>query len=85
MAALTGDQAAVAEMLSITNLPSGTRVLGPVPTPRREAPEAVRALLSIPRRDGPSLSRALHDAQAIRSAHRSPGSVEVRVDPMEIG
>jgi hypothetical protein len=32
-----------------------------------------------------ALARALHDAQAIRSAHRSPGSVEVRVDPMEIG
>jgi primosomal protein N' (replication factor Y) len=85
MAALTGEQAAVAEMLSIASLPTGTRVLGPVPAPRREAPDAVRALLSITRREGMTLARALHDAQAIRSAHRSPGSVEVRVDPMEIG
>ena len=85
MAALTGDQVAVAEMLSIATLPSGARVLGPVPAPRREAPDTVRALLSVTRREGMALARALHDAQAIRSAHRSPGSVEVRVDPMEIG
>jgi primosomal protein N' (replication factor Y) len=85
MAALTGDQGAVAEMLSIATVPTGTRVLGPVPAPRREATDAVRALLSVSRRDGMALARALHDAQAIRSAHRSSGSVEVRVDPMEIG
>jgi primosomal protein N' (replication factor Y) len=85
MAALTGDQGVVAEMLSIATLPAGTRVLGPVSAPRRETPDAVRALLSVTRREGMALARALHDAQAIRSAHRSPGSVEVRVDPMEIG
>ena len=85
MAALTGDQGAVAEMLSIAILPTGTRVLGPVPAARREAPDVVRVLLSVTRREGMALARALHDAQAIRSAHRSAGSVEVRVDPMEIG
>ena len=47
-------------------------------------PEASRALIRIRRRDGLELARALHAAQAIRSARKDGGAVRVRLDPAEV-
>ncbi|MYW71415.1 hypothetical protein GTW08_04660, partial [Pseudonocardia sp. SID8383] len=43
-----------------------------------------RALLRVPRRAGRDLARALHDAQALRTARKAPETVRVRLDPDEI-
>jgi primosomal protein N' (replication factor Y) len=67
-------------------------VLGPVPVehhrpggmPAEPGSEQVRALLRAPRADGPALARALHAAQAARSAHKEGGGVRVQLDPAEL-
>ena len=67
-------------------------VLGPVPVeqhgpggaPAEPDREQVRALLRVPREDGPALARALHAAQAARSAHKEGGGVRVQLDPAEL-
>jgi primosomal protein N' (replication factor Y) (superfamily II helicase) len=47
-------------------------------------PEASRALIRIGRRDGLELARALHAAQATRSARKDGGVVRVQLDPAEV-
>ena len=47
-------------------------------------PEASRALIRIGRRDGLALARALHAAQAARSARKDGGVVRVQLDPAEV-
>jgi primosomal protein N' (replication factor Y) (superfamily II helicase) len=47
-------------------------------------PEASRALIRIGRRDGLELARALHTAQATRSARKDGGAVRVQLDPAEV-
>jgi primosomal protein N' (replication factor Y) (superfamily II helicase) len=47
-------------------------------------PEASRALIRIGRRDGLELARALHAAQATRSARKDGGAVRVQLDPAEV-
>jgi primosomal protein N' (replication factor Y) len=44
----------------------------------------VRALLRVPRADGPALARVLHAAQAARSARKEGGGVRVQLDPAEL-
>jgi primosomal protein N' (replication factor Y) len=44
----------------------------------------VRALLRVPRADGLPLARALHAAQAARSARKDAGQVRVQLDPAEL-
>jgi primosomal protein N' (replication factor Y) len=44
----------------------------------------VRALLRVPREDGPALARALHAAQAARSARKEGGGARVQLDPAEL-
>jgi primosomal protein N' (replication factor Y) (superfamily II helicase) len=46
--------------------------------------EQVRALLRVPRADGLALARALHAAQAVRSARKEGGGVRVQLDPAEL-
>ncbi len=96
MAAVTGDGDAVATLLAAVPEPAhGHRldVLGPVPvdspgpggdrgTPPGET--QVRALLRVPRADGPALARVLHAAQAARSARKEGGGVRVQLDPAEL-
>ena len=45
---------------------------------------AERALIRIPRTDGLALARALHAAQAARSARKDGASVRVQLDPAEV-
>ncbi|MEE6272232.1 primosomal protein N' [Georgenia sp. MJ206] len=82
MAAVDGSPTAVAGYLRHLELPEGGEVLGPVPVV--EDGSVVRALLRIERVRGPELTRALRQAAAVRSAHKEPESVQVRVDPTDL-
>ena len=48
------------------------------------SPGGSRALIRIGRRDGLALARALHAAQATRSARKDGGAVRVQLDPAEV-
>jgi len=87
MAAVTGEPAAVATLLS--GVAEGFEVLGPVPADRGAARDearsgTVRALVRAPRDQGAALARALHAAQAARSARKDAGQVRVQLDPAEL-
>jgi primosomal protein N' (replication factor Y) len=87
MAAVTGEPAAVATLLS--GVAEGFEVLGPVPADRGAARDEarsgpVRALVRAPRDQGAALARALHAAQAARSARKDAGQVRVQLDPAEL-
>jgi primosomal protein N' (replication factor Y) (superfamily II helicase) len=85
MAAITGPSSAVAEFVCSAELPAQAEVLGPVPAETGQAgPEPQeRTLIRVPRTDGLALARALHAAQAARSA-RKDGAVRVQLDPAEV-
>lgn len=85
MAAVTGSADAVASLLS--NVAPGFEVLGPVQSERGgldDEDEQVRALVRAPRSQGAALARALHAAQAARSARKEGGGVRVQLDPAEL-
>ncbi len=93
MAAVTGPSAAVADFVGSAGLPDRAEVLGPVPAepvPGRGAdtdPAAEpqqRALIRTPRPDGIALARALHAAQATRSARKEGVALRVQLDPAEV-
>ena len=95
MASVTGTPEAVAEFLGAAGLPDGAEVLGPVPAeafPARgtgkdpaDRPELQeRALIRIGRQEGLALARALHVAQATRSARKEGAPVRVQLDPAEV-
>jgi primosomal protein N' (replication factor Y) len=92
MASVTGPPEAVADFVGAAGLPGQAEVLGPVPVetvPRRPDPAASeqareRALIRIGRRDGLELARALHAAQATRSARKDGAPVRVQLDPAEV-
>jgi primosomal protein N' (replication factor Y) (superfamily II helicase) len=88
MAAVTGSSAAVADFIGSAGLPDQAEVLGPVPAEQngaaRDAEPQERALIRIPRADGLVLARALHAAQAARSAHKDGNPVRVQLDPAEV-
>ena len=100
MASVTGTPQAVAEFVGAAALPTQAEVLGPLPQPPggtggREAPPCAggpggsppridRALIRIARRDGLALARALHAAQATRSARKDGGVIRVQLDPAEV-
>jgi primosomal protein N' (replication factor Y) (superfamily II helicase) len=58
--------------------PGGMDLGGVVP------PEESRALIRVPRTDGLALARALHAAQAARSARKEGAAVRVQLDPAEV-
>ena len=97
MASVTGTPEAVAEFVAAAELPAQAEVLGPVPRgyggaasppvrggSRGSPPQIDRALIRIGRRDGLALARALHAAQAARSARKDGGVVRVQLDPAEV-
>ena len=88
MAAITGSSAAIAEFVDSVALPDRAEILGPVPAePNGAGPDpepAERALIRIPRADGLILARALHVAQAARSARKDGAAVRVQLDPAEV-
>ena len=94
MAAVTGPSTAVAEFVGSAALPDRAEILGPIPAEiqgpagpngAEPVPEpAERALIRIPRTDGLALARALHAAQAARSARKDGAPVRVQLDPAEV-
>jgi primosomal protein N' (replication factor Y) len=88
MAAITGSPAALAEFIGSADLPARAEVIGPVPVEPNGAEHdrepAQRTLIRIPRTDGLALARALHAAQASRSARKDGGAVRVQLDPAEV-
>ena len=95
MASVTGTPEAVAEFVAAAGLPAQAEVLGPVPVetvaarqagqdPAVPAEPQERALIRIGRRDGLALARALHAAQATRSARKDGGAIRVQLDPAEV-
>jgi primosomal protein N' (replication factor Y) len=89
MASVTGAPEALAEFVGAASLPSQAEVLGPVPVeapagPGVSAETLERALIRINRGDGLALARALHTAQATRSARKDGGPVRVQLDPAEV-
>jgi primosomal protein N' (replication factor Y) len=91
MASVTGAPAAIADFVTAARLPADAEVLGPVPveavagrpaTARDETHE--RALIRIGRDEGLALARALHAAQATRSARKDGGTIRVQLDPAEV-
>src|SRR5690242_11147251 len=89
MASVTGTPEAVAGFVTAAALPGQAQVLGPVPVeaaaghPAQEQTQE-RALIRIGRQDGLALARALHAAQATRSARKDGGPVRVQLDPAEV-
>ena len=94
MASVTGAPAAVADFVGSAGLPGQAEVLGPVPAgtfparpqqPAADPPEPQeRALIRISRGEGLALARALHAAQATRSARKDGAAVRVQLDPAEV-
>jgi len=94
MAAVTGPSTAVAEFVGSAVLPDRAEILGPVPAdiggpagPNAAGPDSEpteRALIRIPRTDGLALARALHTAQAARSARKDGAALRVQLDPAEV-
>jgi primosomal protein N' (replication factor Y) (superfamily II helicase) len=89
MASVTGTPEAVADFVGGAGLPERAEVLGPVlvetaPGPGLSAETRERALIRTPRRDGLALARALHAAQATRSARKDGGQVRIQLDPAEV-
>ena len=92
MASVTGPSKAVSDFVGAAGLPDRAEVLGPVPVepaparpdPAAPGPPRERALIRIARRNGLELARALHAAQATRSARKDGGAVRVQLDPAEV-
>ncbi len=80
MASVTGPAPAVAELLTIADLPDGTEQLGPVPA--RDDQE--RMLLRVSRSRAAGLAHALHVAAGVRSARKAAVAVRIQVDPAEL-
>jgi len=83
MASVTGTPEAVTDFVGVAGLPERAELLGPVPVEQGGSGET-RALIRISRREGLALARALHAAQATRSARKDGGPVRVQLDPAEV-
>jgi primosomal protein N' (replication factor Y) len=83
-ASLTGEPAALRDLLDSARLPPYADLLGPVPA-GPEHPQQQRFLVRVPRADGAAAARALKEALGVRSAHKEAGPVRVQVDPLEFG
>ena len=81
LAELVGDPEAVADLRARSDLPAGTEVLGPV---AQRDTEAVRLIARCPLPDGVALARALRAGAGVRSARRAPGTVRIRIDPVDL-
>ena len=80
LAALTGEPADVDDAVAILNLPTQFVIRGPVPDKNSQ----VRILISCDRRLGIELSAHLKAMTAARSAKHKGGSVNVRIDPLNL-
>ena len=82
MAEMLGTSEAVQDLLDRTRLPPSAEVLGPVGVP---GDDTARLIVRCPLPDGLALARALRAAAGVRSAMRAPGSVRIRIDPVDLG
>ncbi|MCL1870451.1 MAG: primosomal protein N' [Promicromonosporaceae bacterium] len=91
VAAVTGDRASVAALVGRVPLATPEATLGPVDV-EQDAPgdgslfdgAPVRVVVRVPSQHGLELARQLRASQAVRSAHREPGTLRVRLDPEEL-
>lgn len=90
LATLTGPRAALERAVAEVGLPASAAVLGPLPhagviagggPPGTPHPERWRTIITVPRPDGPELTRELAAMRARASARKDPEPVTVRVDP----
>ena len=77
LAALTGTQSDIDDLVALCDLPPETMIRGPVPTSDGQ----MRLLLSVPKKLGLTLTTELKRATAVRSTRKSGGTVNVRIDP----
>ena len=91
IASVAGPATAVRDLLSVTRLPAGAEVLGPVPVAASGAPgyglpdeENLRFLIRVPRSAGLAMAAALRAGQGVRSARKDAGSVRLQLDPAEL-
>lgn len=80
LAALTGEQSDIDEALAMLDLNSETLVRGPV----LGRDNQVRMLISCDRKQGTDLAAQLKAMSAARSAKHKGGSVNVRIDPVNL-
>lgn len=82
-----GDQVGVEHLASRLLPPEQVEVWGPAPVlePDGSLGETWRLTLRAPLACGPETVRAVREVQALRTAHKDPGSVRIRVDPERIG
>ncbi|HVQ89210.1 MAG TPA: primosome assembly protein PriA, partial [Actinomycetes bacterium] len=85
VAVLTGIPAAIEDLLRRTSLPGSAVVLGPTAFASSARPDQVRTLIRVPRTAGLALAHALHQASGERSARKEPDTVNIRIDPQELG
>ena len=78
LATLTGPRAALEAAVAELTLPASAAVLGPLP---HGGAERWRTIVTVPRPDGPALTRELAAMRARASARKDPEPVTVRVDP----
>lgn len=86
MCAVEGSESAVAEFAGAVTWPERAEVLGRVELPATgPGQESVwRLLVRSPRRDGGALAAAARRTLAVRSARKQPGTIRVRIDPVEL-
>ncbi|HTZ23242.1 MAG TPA: primosomal protein N' [Streptosporangiaceae bacterium] len=90
VAALTGPDRAVQDVIAVAELPAGAEVLGPVPVSdgrfdqQQDETAAVRVLVRVDRRSGTALACALRAAQATRTARKDSGGLRLQLDPAEL-
>ena len=77
LAALTGEQSDLDDLVSLCELPTETVIRGPVPATDGQ----MRLLLSVPKKLGITLATELKRATAVRSMRKKGGTVNVRIDP----
>lgn len=83
LATVTGARAALEAAVAELELPASAAVLGPLPQGAAApgAQERWRTIVTVPRADGPQLTRELAAMRARASARKDPETVTVRVDP----
>ncbi len=82
-----GDQVGVEHVSSRLLLPDAVEAWGPAPVLEADGSlgDTWRLTLRAPLEDGAVTVQAVRDVQALRTAHKDPGSVRIRVDPAQIG
>jgi primosomal protein N' (replication factor Y) len=86
LATLTGLRVAVEAATAELELPRSASVLGPLPhrgPGGRAEQDRWRTIVTVPRADGPALTRELAAMRARASARKDPDPVAVRVDPAD--